>query len=191
MQLLSAHLTDGVWRSTDKGNSWEHLGLDEEINFNPVTGVAINSAGNIYASSYRLNYLFYKTTDQGSTWQNVDNNILNTHTKRGQNIVVDRLGNVFAFTDFNEIYYSKDNGSSWTLIDDSWDHSSNIAKLDAERSLVAYSFNHGLFTKDFFTEEVKTFGLPKYWGYNDIAFHPLKDSVIYVSVSGPQDERSL
>lgn len=190
-EIIIGTASDGVWMSSDTGNTWTSIGLEQEVANSPITGVAVNSNGDIFASVYRLNYLFYRSTDGGTTWENIDNDILNTIYKRGYNIVVDGLNNVYAFTDYNEIYFSEDNGDSWDLIDDSWDHFSNVARLDNEGSLVAYSANNGLFKRDFFTQLIEPLGLPKYWNYNDVAFNPEDDDIVYASVSGPQERKGV
>jgi photosystem II stability/assembly factor-like uncharacterized protein len=67
---------DGVYKSTDAGRSWQHLGLDEtrhiaRISINPSNpgDVLVAAMGHAYAANPERG--IFRTTDGGRTWQKV------------------------------------------------------------------------------------------------------------------------
>jgi len=169
-----------IYYSPDSGATWDQISTSPIIG--PISGISIDNTNNIYISNYRFNHLFWLSKDNGNNWINLDNpNIFNTYTKRGYFILNDLNNNVYAFTDFNEIFYSTNMGANWTLLDDSWDKFFSFAKIDNDGNFVTETINRGLFKRDN-AGVISSLGVPKDWVIRDIAFHPLKDSVMMIAV---------
>lgn len=130
----SSYAGIGILKSTDKGNTWENMGLPDShhigrilINPNNPNEVVVGVTGHLYSTNQERGV--YKTTDGGKTWQQtlfVDNTtgiIDMTHAPNNFNIQYaaawqkDRKawnfgGNGAA----SGIYKSIDGGSSWSLV---------------------------------------------------------------------------
>lgn len=72
-----SHLGNGVYRSTDAGTTWTQIGLEEtsiitEIAIDPTDSdrIFVSTLGNTYEKTPD-NRGVYRTTDGGTTWQNV------------------------------------------------------------------------------------------------------------------------
>ncbi len=121
----------GVWKSTDAGGTWNHMGLMETRHIGRIA-VHPKDPNTVYVAAVGYHFSFnperglYKTTDGGATWKNV----LFISDKVGVvDVVIDPKdpGTVFAATydkqripwNFDEggpetaIYRSKDGGKTW------------------------------------------------------------------------------
>ena len=171
-----------IYYSPDSGATWDQISTSAIASNGAISGISIDNTNNIYISNFRLNSLFWLSKDKGNNWINLDNpNIFNTYTKRGYFILNDLNNNVYAFTDFNEIFYSTNMGSNWTLLDDSWDRGFSFAKIDNNGNFVTWTIKRGLFKRNS-SGAISFLGVPKDWIIKDIAFHPLKDSVMMIAV---------
>jgi photosystem II stability/assembly factor-like uncharacterized protein len=72
----SSYAGIGMLKSTDKGNSWQHVGLEDSqhigkiiINKNNPDEVVVGVIGHLYTPNAERG--IYKTTDGGKTWKNV------------------------------------------------------------------------------------------------------------------------
>jgi hypothetical protein len=100
---------DGVFRSTDNGETWTLSGLaNEYINY-----LAINSKGYIYASTETER--LYRSTDNGTTWQFVSK--IDSGTEGMDIILIDSHDNILAGTNSNSGHFglllSSDGGGTW------------------------------------------------------------------------------
>ncbi len=127
-------LGDGVYKSTDGGETWQHMGLKDtahigRIQIDPENPDVVYVAAVGYHFSFNPERGLYKTTDGGKTWEKV----LFISEKVGAVDVVldpDNPGTVYAATydkkrvpwDFDEegpesgIFKSTDAGQSWTKL---------------------------------------------------------------------------
>ena len=108
----------GVYKSTNNGNSWTKMGLDEV-----VSDFAINSQNHLFAADFGGN--IYKSTDGGVSW---NQKYIAPYV---QSILINSSDYIFAGTSSQGVYYSKDNGENWTPIN------SGLNTLDVK----ALSFN--------------------------------------------------
>ena len=99
--IFAGTYLNGVYRSTNNGTSWEHVGLGTTS----VYSIAANGT-NIYAGSYFEG--MYVSTDNGSTWTQ-GNNLL---TPEAVLTIMFNGTDIFAGT-FNGLFLSTDNGTTW------------------------------------------------------------------------------
>jgi len=129
----SSYAGNGVYKSTDQGKTWSHLGLDEThhigrivIDANDVNTVMVAALGHLYTDNVKRGV--FKTTDGGATWSHT----LQVNDKTGAvDLTVDptddniyyaacwqRDRKAWNFTESGAgsgIYKSVDKGDSWTL----------------------------------------------------------------------------
>ncbi|MFA3784145.1 T9SS type A sorting domain-containing protein [Melioribacteraceae bacterium 4301-Me] len=101
--ILVGTYSHGIYRSSDKGNTWQYAGLTG----NQVR--ALKTVGTIVFAGTVSNGI-YRSTDNGNTWWQSNNGLDN---KNIWSFAV--LGQyIFVATD-NGVYRSSDNGVTWTL----------------------------------------------------------------------------
>lgn len=107
--------TQGVYKSTDGGNSWSSSGLSS-LHVRYLT-IDPNNDLVLYAGTgdNNSNGGIYKTIDGGVTWNKVGESTYGS--KNCLNIFVDKndSNRIFAGSDFN-LYVSNDAGDSWTAL---------------------------------------------------------------------------
>ncbi|MBE0572721.1 MAG: T9SS type A sorting domain-containing protein [Ignavibacteriaceae bacterium] len=96
---------DGVFRSTDNGDTWINLGI---MNFN-ITSMVISSSGDIYVAHLEHGGL-RRSTDNGDDWTTLD--LDHFHTS----VVINSNGDIFVGTGALGVYRSTDNGMNWAQI---------------------------------------------------------------------------
>ena len=71
------HLGDGLWRSTDAGQTWQHLGLDNSlrigsvvVNPNNSNEIFVAAVGSLFTASTQTRGVF-RSLDGGQTWNQV------------------------------------------------------------------------------------------------------------------------
>ena len=72
-QVLYAGYND-IWKTTDQGDSWSSISNFGSGNINALA-VAPSNSNFIYTSKYFFSDGFFKTSDGGSNWQNILNNL--------------------------------------------------------------------------------------------------------------------
>ncbi|MDC0917630.1 PKD domain-containing protein [Candidatus Marinimicrobia bacterium] len=123
----------GMFKTTDGGATWSILTSTSDFAFitdilirdeNGQSAIYITVAGNEYEGTYigRESTGIWKSNDQGSSWTRITESIVETTgNSEFNNLQVGLNGRLWAGTRMNsywsgggEIYYSDDNGSSWT-----------------------------------------------------------------------------
>lgn len=101
---------EGVFRSTDNGDTWDQM--NNGIVDQKLYAVAVHQNGEVYVASTNS---IYRSTDKGQSWT------LTTDTAtfpRGSgpitSLVVSIQGNILAGIDKGGVYWSTDNGATWT-----------------------------------------------------------------------------
>jgi photosystem II stability/assembly factor-like uncharacterized protein len=104
----------GVYLSTDQGDSWEHIGLENEY----ISSLAINSNDEIFAGSRGNHYEgiggVFRSSDNGETWTELCDDALVT------SIAIDSEDKIFigcSFLYYGAVWVSEDNGENWQLIE--------------------------------------------------------------------------
>jgi len=101
---IFAGTRDGVFRSTDNGESWTQTGLTEEY----VKSLAINASGHLFAGG---DSDVFRSTNNGDSWE-----ATGCHADFwGKSIVINSSGHIFAGTT-EGVFRSTDNGDNWTQI---------------------------------------------------------------------------
>jgi photosystem II stability/assembly factor-like uncharacterized protein len=130
----SSYAGIGILKSTNKGETWENVGLQDShhigriiINKNNPNEVVVGAAGHLYSSNGERG--IYKTTDGGKTWNNTlfinnDTGIIDISVSpNNPNIMFaaswERVRKAWNFDGDGEnsaIYKSTDAGSTWTKL---------------------------------------------------------------------------
>ena len=134
--IFAGTLSGGVFRSTDGGGSWTHIGLTNTS----VFSLAINSSGHIFAGAFDAR--IFRSIDNGNTWT-VSFRLTNTNVF---SLVINASGHIFAGTN-NGVFRSTDGGDSWTPTNSGL---ANIAVLalainPATRDIFAGTDSNGVF----------------------------------------------
>lgn len=99
---------EGIWKSTDGGNTWEHISSTTSFTF--VQKILVNSEGIIFATTTDG---IQRSIDGGATWAT------SLPGSRASDIEIASNGNMFATTGVGstgDIFRSIDKGLSWTNI---------------------------------------------------------------------------
>jgi photosystem II stability/assembly factor-like uncharacterized protein len=108
-EIFAGSSLEGMFRSTDNGITWDQLNAG--IKNQSIFSLAVHQNGDIYAGSQNI---IYKSTDIGLTWQQ-----LTTNFPKGagniSSLVVNTQGNIIAGVDNAGVFWSTDNGATWSL----------------------------------------------------------------------------
>ncbi len=105
--LFAGTAGNGLYRSTDKGTTWEHVLTAPQI----VWRVAVNSNDVIFACTDQEG--IYRSTDGGDTWVHIFNDNMWITS-----IDFDQNDKIFIGTEASGIYSSTDDGDTWVSV---WD----------------------------------------------------------------------
>ncbi len=107
--LFAAAPGDGIFRSTDNGESW--VRINTELTSENIYSLIINHRGEIFAGQDYGGHVF-RSTDNGATWTQAG-----LTTNYISAITVNGAGDLFVGTRYdNGAFRSTDNGDSWTLL---------------------------------------------------------------------------
>lgn len=107
--FVVANASGGVWRSADKGITWEKTGLDD------VNGLVFMN-NYLFAATY---YSVQRTRDRGQNWQSANNGFDHLEITS----LVSQNGRLYAAVSYGSprrippnFYVSNNNGDSWDLL---------------------------------------------------------------------------
>jgi len=124
-----------VRKSTDSGSTWSNINSYQLVNNKAAKAnkIYINSSNEIYVagnsvdSSNIKHGILRKSTDNGTTWVDIDNyQLLSTKDTDTIDVMLDSLGNIFTISQAKDATNyshwitrkSSNGGTSWTIIDD-------------------------------------------------------------------------
>ncbi|GEM_PF-3151939 len=134
---------DSLLISNDHGKTWIANAIDTSLH--GVSAIAVNVAGDIFAASWPG---LFRSTDGGQSWIETDSGIEYPYVKQ---LLCDKHGEVFAGSLYGGLYFSTDNGGSWSnnpWLEGTYDQVSFIAldstgRIYAGSGAVWRSVNHG------------------------------------------------
>ncbi len=103
----------GIWKSTNGGSSWSHLGSTSTYGY--ITRIAVKSNGEVYAST-KFNGII-RSTNGGTSWSTVlSSSIGGASTSRAADIKVGTDGTLYAGMGIfsTDGIYTSSNGTTWT-----------------------------------------------------------------------------
>ncbi len=127
--VLYAGYTVGIYKSTDKGNTWQILDLGFDIQSQTLLAVDPRSADTVYAgifspASGTYSGGVYKSTDGGQTWNEVDNGLPNSSNQIWSLAVNSKspdqlyIGLYGYYSEGKPFFQSTDGGRSWANFSD-------------------------------------------------------------------------
>jgi len=107
-EIFASSSNEGVFRSIDNGVTWDQINIG--IKNQNIFSLAVHQNGDVYAGSQNI---IYKSTDVGLTWNTLTTNF---PAKAGNvtAMVVNTQGNIIAGVDNAGVFWSTDNGVTWT-----------------------------------------------------------------------------
>ncbi|MBK9247965.1 MAG: choice-of-anchor D domain-containing protein [Ignavibacteria bacterium] len=107
--IIAGTTENGIFQSTDNGETWTLL--TDEITIRNIACLYQDQAGTIYTGT---NYGAYRSKDEGKTWEEILNTGFGSSTVTS--FVASPNGKLYAGVKGEGVYYSPDNGISWTQI---------------------------------------------------------------------------
>ncbi|MFI5263955.1 MAG: T9SS type A sorting domain-containing protein [Candidatus Kapaibacterium sp.] len=106
--IFATSSTEGVFSSADAGLTWDQL--NKNISDQALYSVAVNQNGEIYVGGKNA---IYRSSDHGRNWSALSTGF---PSKAGnvKPMVVSTQGNIIAGIDSIGVWWSTDNGSSWS-----------------------------------------------------------------------------
>jgi len=206
---LDAIVGTGIWKSTDRGQSWRLLTSTSINEFSNVNRLIVNpqDENELYAcTSYTndfgdLTTRIYKTTDGGETWdfkyQRVNSSVQQLMAAPGDFDVV------YATVNGQGVLRSVDGGETWNSVWSAQDGARRIEMAISPKDdgviYLSCEVNDGsglFYTRDTFNTVIKpifqgrkpNWLFDQGWYDNTIAVHPYNDSIVWVAGQGPMLE---
>ncbi len=102
---------DGVFRSTDNGDSWVEINNGITGMFELTVGsLVVNFSDHIFAGTYDG---MFRSMDNGDSWIEINTGLTNTSVI---SLAINSSDHIFAGTWGGGVFFSNDNGDSWTEI---------------------------------------------------------------------------
>jgi len=163
----------GVFRSTDRGNSWTPVNTG--LHYEPgegFTGVPalVQKGGTLYAGTRRT---LYASTDEGNTWHRVSN--FQEHESISGIVVIG--ARIYVGTLNTGVWYSDDDGDSWLQVNDGFGPMS-IRELSSIGTTLVAGTKGGVFRKRVDEEELTAIN-DDFIGHQVDAFAAM-DGLLYV-----------
>ena len=110
-EVYAASYQDGVFKSTDGGNSWHSI--NNGLNINRIASIKIDtSSGILYLGTYKDG--IYKSTNNGEGWQKISNNICSSWFN---SLALDYHNSSSAYdAAANGLFKTTDSGQSWDYV---------------------------------------------------------------------------
>lgn len=107
---VDAYLGNGIYKSTDDGDTWQHIGLAHIGAFSKIYVHPLNS-NFVVAGAVKNGAGFYKTTDGGKTWKKTFDGPVSDVSINPQS-----ENDVFIGVTGEGVYYSGDGGESFSFL---------------------------------------------------------------------------
>lgn len=110
--------TNGLYKSTDNGNTWECQGYKDMW----IGPLFTDYEGNIIANAQSDQYGIFRSSDNGESWHHIDNGLRmesSGNCIRINNFGIDSKGIIYAAASQSYVKYSEDNGLTWHDINNS------------------------------------------------------------------------
>ena len=142
---------NGIYRSTDNGNSWIRKveGLPAWI----ITTICINQSDNIFVQGNFITTVggLYKSTDDGDNWELINTTGLPAFPDFYQ-LVVDSNNVLYGIT--NDVFRSKDDGVSWDNVSEGLPGGNNILAVSPNGDIYCGT-NSGVYKSTSFLTSVE------------------------------------
>lgn len=105
----------GIWKSTNKGNSWENLAYAQKFSY--IQKLAIDKNGHLYAAT--LEHGIQKSTNGGASFSKVLGISKQSYTDHMSDLEITSNGHIYASAGVKQeggLYKSTNNGSTWTKL---------------------------------------------------------------------------
>jgi len=113
----------GVYRSSDNGDTWEHVSMAGH----GASSFTLDIDGNLLAGTQLNYFVVYRSEDNGIIWQK----ILSGHAVTS--LAVDEFGGIYAGCDSDfgpsVVKYSENNGLSWSSLNSGFHPNASITSL--------------------------------------------------------------
>ena len=148
--IMFAGTYAGVYRSTDKGLTWNPI--NQGLTDTNVNVIAINSSNEIFAGTY--GGIFF-SGNNGTSWQKQNNGL---RLKKVRNLIIDEDDRIFAGSSDSatgvsgSIFLSRNSGETWIEIDSGLFGEDNIKDfvIDNDNKLYAAGNGGGIIQSEFF-----------------------------------------
>ena len=128
---LFAGTDDGLFRSTDNGESWNRTSA---VGHDDLYEIYENSLGNLYAIDYGNG--LWRSSDSGENWIRVSNSFANQFVF---GFAIDSNDNLFAGTRAGQIYKSTDHGQNWMLSRNGLNSNNTVMTISASPDSILYA----------------------------------------------------
>jgi photosystem II stability/assembly factor-like uncharacterized protein len=182
--VFAGTYSGGVYRSTDKGISWTHMGSGEFLQSFVLSMIWIDST--IYTGTHSNWLGIWKSTDSGNIWQTANYGLpldplsntfrdIQCFTVKGQN--------VYAGTGWGGCYRSTNAGSTWDSVNHGLPQNSSVFDLLSFDSMLYLASDGGFYqsSNDGVHWITKSSGLPVNETVLSLFIH---DGIIYAGISG-------